>query len=287
MHTTRDKKTVCRTAFVLVVFYTTVCITEANIPRSIFYTHWGGFVRLLMLIFALVTPMIMVWLDFKIEKNLKFISKASRVILSLFSVFYLLDILTFNFTSNHGQNYSMYHILFSTASAVGIMLMCVILQLQKKGEDIGFALFYKRYFDGMAIMLIMVFFYAFVIARIKSNFGYELVFHNNFVPFHGEIRDFFVKFSLFGAIRTAGNMLLFTTLSLTIIRFASKHKICAGIIFPLGLSLLLEGMELVLKSGSFDVDDLIINTAGAIIGAIIYKYVFARLLIEQERENIC
>ncbi len=280
LHTTRDKKTIVRVAFVLVVFYTTVCITEADIPSSIFYTHWGDLVRLLKLIFAFSMPMVMVWLDYRVEKNLHFVARSSAVILSLFSVFYLLDMLTFNFISNHGFNYSMYHVVFSTASACSIMLMCVILQIREKGRDIGFSHFYRLYFDGMAIMLIMVFVFSFGLSRIQSNFYYELTFENNFVPFRGEIGEFFSNISLFRLLRTGGNMLLFTVLSLTVIRFVDRHKMVLGVAVPFGFSVLLETAQLVLKFGSFDVDDLIINLLGAIVGIIIHKYAFARLLAE-------
>lgn len=280
MHTTRNKKTICRTAFVLVVFFTTVCMTEADIPRSIFYTNWGNLVRLIKMLFALAMPMIMVWLDYRIERNLHFIAKASGVILGSFSVFYLLDMLTFNFNSNHGFNYSIYHIVFSTASAFGIMLMCVIIQLRNRNCDIGFSYFYKRYFDGLAIMLIMIFLFSFVISRIKSNYYYEQVYTNNFVPFCGEIKDLFSNFYLFGLLRTSGNTLLFTALSLTVIRYSNKHKMLFGIAVPFGLSILIEVSELVLNTGSFDVDDLIINLFGAVLGIVVHKLIFAKFIAE-------
>jgi len=46
------------------------------------------------------------------------------------------------------------------------------------------------------------------------------------------------------------------------------------IVLSLELSLLVEVVQLVTRVGSFDVDDLLLNTIGGILGYIIYK-VFA------------
>lgn len=284
MHTTRDKRLIARIGFFVVVFLTTVCVTEADIPFAIFYNKTGNFVRMIKLFLCFVLPMTMVYLDYKIERSFRFMGRACAIIMSLFSVCYLLDLLAFNLNSNHGKNYSIYHIAFSSASVAGVMLCAIIicaLDKDNRGKN-DFDRFYAHFFEGFAVMLAMILVYSFIISRVQSNYGYELVFKNNFIPFNGELKRIVCQLSFFNLVRTGGNMLMFTSLALTVMRFAPKNKLVWGACAPIGFSVIVELIELLLKSGDTDIDDIVINAIGVAIAIIIQKYVFNRLLANKD-----
>ncbi|HET7629589.1 MAG TPA: VanZ family protein [Bacillales bacterium] len=93
---------------------------------------------------------------------------------------------------------------------------------------------------------------------------------HNFVPFK----------TIFGYIMTesngrilldnlAGNIALFIPLGVLVGLLTSKTKNLTFVTaVGLGVSLFLELMQLLLRIGSFDVDDLILNTIGALLGAV-------------------
>lgn len=69
-----------------------------------------------------------------------------------------------------------------------------------------------------------------------------------------------------------GNILVFVPLGIFLPRIFQKcRKILSVALISLEVSLLIEVTQLVTKIGSFDVDDLFLNTLGGILGYIIYK----------------
>ena len=57
--------------------------------------------------------------------------------------------------------------------------------------------------------------------------------------------------------------------------FQKCQKVISVLFFSLNLSLMVELVQLVTKVGSFDVDDLLLNTFGGMLGYIVYK-IFTR-----------
>jgi len=110
---------------------------------------------------------------------------------------------------------------------------------------------------------------------------------NNFVPFKT------IKFYLFLAdinlsIRIenlAGNVIGFMPFGFILPLLAKKfQKISAVTFSTFCLSLTFELLQLVFEFGSFDVDDLILNTAGGILGYLPIKLVF--LIAHLKKKNI-
>ena len=93
----------------------------------------------------------------------------------------------------------------------------------------------------------------------------------NIIPFK-DLYD--VKLS-HGANMTAiiGNIILFVPLG--ILLQMKNGKTVKNIFYDLGLSLVFEISQYIFKIGSFDVNDLILNTFGALIGVVIYKVIKA------------
>lgn len=104
----------------------------------------------------------------------------------------------------------------------------------------------------------------------------------------GEMQDYHYNLVLFREIKRfweyreqVGFFAMFTNLFGNVIIFipfgfflpmASKYKsFFSTVFYSFGLSLCVETFQLVTKVGSFDVDDLLLNTVGGLVGYIIYE----------------
>ena len=104
----------------------------------------------------------------------------------------------------------------------------------------------------------------------------------NLIPFK-EIRRFITRSDVLGVraawINIGGNIAAFIPLGLFMAPLAGLYvqpksgllgQFIKVVIMTLNISLIVELAQLISKVGSFDVDDLILNTLGGIIGAGIY-----------------
>ncbi len=93
----------------------------------------------------------------------------------------------------------------------------------------------------------------------------------NLIPF----KDLYNSKLSHGINMTAiiGNIILFVPLG--ILLQMKNGKTIKNVFYGLGLSLAFEISQFVFKIGSFDVNDLILNTFGALIGVVIYKVIKA------------
>ncbi len=112
--------------------------------------------------------------------------------------------------------------------------------------------------------------------------GAESEFRYNLIPFH-EIKRYFNYWDVVGAevfcLNIFGNIILFIPLGFFIpALFTGKgHYPLEAIIICFLFSVAVEVIQLVTRLGSCDVDDVILNTLGGIIGYIIYRiYSFIR-----------
>lgn len=88
----------------------------------------------------------------------------------------------------------------------------------------------------------------------------------NLVPFDTISASIGSQQSLSQFMNLYGNIAIFIPTGI-IISLLVKKKWLLSLIISFGISLSLECMQLFLSMGSFDVDDLILNTSGGVIGA--------------------
>ena len=99
-------------------------------------------------------------------------------------------------------------------------------------------------------------------------------YHYNLQPFR-EISRFFVYRDVIGvrsfAINLIGNIFVFVPWGFMVPVIRTKPcKFLYTAISTFLLSLCIETIQLITKVGSFDVDDLILNTLGGMIGCVVY-----------------
>ena len=95
-------------------------------------------------------------------------------------------------------------------------------------------------------------------------------------PFH-EIRRFWAMRYTYGwkttLMNLGGNILIFAPLGF-LIPMSSKNKVTRNFFVVTLLAIMFSGtievIQILTKVGAFDIDDIILNTAGAIIGYIVY-----------------
>ena len=105
----------------------------------------------------------------------------------------------------------------------------------------------------------------------------EREYHYNLIPFH-EINRFLQYREVLGVeavlLNLAGNVAAFMPFGFFLPVFAGRCRtIFNTLLYSFELSVLVELIQLITKVGSFDVDDIILNTLGGAIGYIVYKIV--------------
>ncbi|GAB6991135.1 VanZ family protein [Paenibacillus pini] len=92
----------------------------------------------------------------------------------------------------------------------------------------------------------------------------------NLVPFH-EISDGFSNMTRTRMVNLVGNIAIFMPLGILLpLLFGNRKMFFNVMLVAVLFSLSLETAQLVLSMGTFDVDDLILNTSGALLGYVLY-----------------
>ncbi|MNB72198.1 VanZ like family protein [compost metagenome] len=94
----------------------------------------------------------------------------------------------------------------------------------------------------------------------------------NFTPFLSISRNIHNQSSL-DLINLVGNIVIFMPFGVFLV-LSTNHKMSfiGVLIRSFALSLWLECSQIIFSIGSFDVDDLILNTIGALLGYIVYRF---------------
>ena len=124
------------------------------------------------------------------------------------------------------------------------------------------------------IYFIVLFYFLFFSERMGRTFT-ERAYHYNLVPFK-EIGRFLKHWETLGTwavlLNIVGNVAAFMPFGGFLPIFSSRcRKFLITAFYSFELSLLVELLQLIFRVGSFDVDDLLLNTAGGVLGFFVYK----------------
>ena len=131
------------------------------------------------------------------------------------------------------------------------------------------ALFFLLYF-------IVLFYFLFFSEELGRTYS-ERAYHYNLIPFH-EIKRFIIYRRILGwkavVLNIWGNIIAFMPFGLFLPIYAKRcRNLWMTVLYSFELSLLVELLQLVFKVGSFDVDDLFLNTVGGLLGYLVYKVI--------------
>ena len=144
----------------------------------------------------------------------------------------------------------------------------------KTGSKIVKAVVLVVFFAYMAALVYFLFFSE----KYGRNAGED--YRYNLIPF-SEIKRFFKYSDVVGTeaflVNIVGNIVAFIPFGILLPIVIKGYKKSAIIIFDgFVVSLIIETIQLFTKVGSFDVDDIILNTIGVAIGYVLFKVVYKR-----------
>ena len=124
----------------------------------------------------------------------------------------------------------------------------------------------KKFVLYKDLFMLMFILYMFLLFELVTSTDFES-YSNNFIPFKEIMRyKFMSKMFIYNVL---GNILIFVPFGYFISRYVKPKKILPIIVDALITSVTVETVQL--KIGrSFDIDDIILNIAGAIIGYFVY-----------------
>ena len=273
MKTTINNKLLSRNLFFSAVFFITV-----------FFSDWygGAFYfnrsfRIIKYILCVLVPFLTVRFNFRQERNLKFISKSTVIIMSSFVCFFILFNLLKVKQFSFDEMASLYHIAYALVCIFSVFAAATAVA-KRETDDIGYARFYDDFFLGYLPMLVLLYFLFYANYRTQAT-QYTV----NLVPFQGEIKTVLNDFSSLTVMRTLGNIAFYSTIALCASRFIKKHTALFSFLLPFALCILTELVQGLFSKGDADIDDVLLNGFGAIIGALIYRFVIQDL----RRRELC
>lgn len=125
------------------------------------------------------------------------------------------------------------------------------------------------------IYFVVLFYFLFFSEKMGRTFS-ERTYHYNLVPFR-EIKRFITYYRVLGVetvlLNIAGNVAAFIPFGIFLPIFSKRCRyFWFTAFYSLELSLFVELLQLITKVGSFDVDDLILNTIGGMLGYLVYCF---------------
>ena len=118
------------------------------------------------------------------------------------------------------------------------------------------------------LFLIMFILYLFLLFELVTSTDFES-YSNNFIPYK-EIMRYKYTSKLFYK-NVLGNVLLFVPFGYFVNKVLKNKKIVVGIFITLVTSLSIELIQMNIGR-SFDIDDIMLNLVGGILGCLIYKF---------------
>ncbi|QDX91878.1 hypothetical protein EEL30_05560 [Brevibacillus laterosporus] len=99
------------------------------------------------------------------------------------------------------------------------------------------------------------------------------------IPFE-KIIDFFTHFETFNRYELLGRILLYIPIGILIpLLFSSINNMLITFVFTLTLSFLMNSVKIVAQAGFFEIDDIILNVIGVVIGFVFVKGWFSLIEI--------
>ena len=124
------------------------------------------------------------------------------------------------------------------------------------------------------VLYIIFVFYFLLISEIYGRTGEMQEYHYNLILFK-EIKRFWNYRNQLGIFATAtnllGNVLIFLPFGFFMAMASKYRSFLSTVIYSFALSLTIELSQLFMKVGCFDVDDLLLNTMGGVIGFVAFS----------------
>ena len=275
MKTTRELKILSRILLFAGVFFIVVFFSDWFSGPFYFNRNF----RALKYILCVIYPALTALFNIIQEKSLGFLKNSSVIILSSFVVglfvFNLMGINQFMLS----EMATLYHISYALICVFSLFFTVALAAYFNLVSKEAFEEYNNVFFLGYIPMLVTLFVLLYGNFRFDTS-GYSL----NLIPFRGEIGDIIKNHENLTLMRTIGNVAFYSTISLTAARFFKKHTALFAFAVPFLISIFAEAVQGIFSIGNADIDDVILNGLGALIGALIYKFLIEKII---RRKEIC
>lgn len=244
------------------------------------YSEKGFYVKLLFAVFGVLFSSYAVCVN---EKSCEFIKFSSGAFTIVFFVLFFVDMKTFNLANSMPGFSSSLHFTYSFAAFCSLYAgaWAATQRVRCYSSFYSFFKVYTYYFT--AVFLLVTVLMAFVYRTHGDQTGVNLI------PFKGEI-----KVSLYYlssgqpllAKRSLSNILFFVPVAPILYNLIEKDKSAAYIIVPVCLSATIEILQRVLACGECDIDDVILNTIGSLIGLLLCNIFLKKTLREGKKCSV-
>ncbi|MGN0457574.1 MAG: VanZ family protein [Eubacterium sp.] len=263
--------------FFLSVFFTSCLFmdTASHIGKStrpIFFFMDFRFVWLKVAL-AIILPLLATLLCYIKTKNIIYMADAAALVMTIFSVGFVLDYFTLKVLWRIEKTVVIYHLCYALLAYFTVFITVSAIGWLKKEGIKGYSVFCHTFFIGFASVCVVCFV---TIYFLNRSYGVQTE-PINLIPFQGEFR--FIREHGFTkqVIRDIGNVFFFTAMAMMLSELVKKHKFAFGMLIPVVLSCLMEVFQYYAKCGDTDIDDIIANVLGTIVGLLIYKFIVEKI----------
>lgn len=257
-----------------VLFFTSCCFIDTSYQYFMCICFACRYIKIAI---SFVLPFCATIVYYIKRKNLVFIGDIVATVMTLFSTFFLLDCLTFRLTWQIHRAIALYHFVYGGLTFFAVYLASLIVTIKNHKRKLfhnNFAVMNRAFFIGITSFLVVGILMIYIIDR--NYFQDQITI--NFIPTQGAIKNMLSKREVLEIVRNVGNVAFFVGISAMLCELAPKrNKYMLGIVVPTLLSIGMEIYQYILRCGDADVDDVILNIIGAVIGVLIYKNIILRV----------
>lgn len=261
--------------FCLVIFFTSACFIDSG-GLLFFFTKFKY--RWLKLVLSFVLPSAVTVLQYRRRRQLEFIGRAVAIVSAVYVALFIIDSLTLQLMYRIERALVIFHLSYGLVTFFSVLLICTLITIKEK-RGIGYSKFCRSFFTGYIVMFLLCFVFIFFVSRDYGSDSAAV----NLIPFMGEFRTLLDNGITNDFVRDLGNVFFFSSMSMLIMEFVKRRSAMWGIVLPILTSLSMEVLQYFLRCGDPDIDDVIANTVGAVIGVVFYRLIIEKL---KERERM-
>ena len=262
--------------FTLAIFFSS-CQFLYNYNQHLLELNYK--LRWAKILLAVVVPIVVTVIHYLINHDLIYIADRTASVMIIYTFLYIIDSVILRNTKLIDGFLSLRQLMYGLETFFSVLAVITLITLiRQKNRELNnhYAESLKAFFSGSIPVMVIGFAKIYFSSRI-----YGKVYNPpNLIPFNGEMSEFAKSGELELLIRDAGNVLFFTALVIVLLGITKRCKFFWGICLPVAISVSMEFYQYFFKCGDPDIDDVILNTVGAILGCVIYKFI-----IEKIKEN--
>lgn len=262
-----------------------VCCFFLESDRELFFLNENY--KGLKTVLSVLLPTVLTFLVVYFSRCFRFLIKAMPIITFLFFIHFFIDMKFIGLIAFYGKPFAMYHLLYNLLAIFTVISTSAIIKkfsiIKLNSID-----YYNDFSKISVIIYTCLWIFSFYLMFFHYRTTGEPYYCVNLIPFQGEIRVFIRELKIhssYGIIRTVSNVLFFVPFEYIVCSVFKRKKSWFYLLFPFVFSVLIETSQYLINNGDSDIDDVILNTLGGVIGYFYFLLVFKLKENKQEGEK--